>query len=162
MEEPQILPPLVQSILKNVDFEDDKLTSLVDQLQKEPEDGKLYYELGHMMQMRGKKVAALDAYNEALRLRKGYYLAHFGLATLYSSIGKAKHAIREYIRAVSLKPDFVEAVYNLAACYESIHEWAKAAEAWKTYVSLEKNPVWISEAKQNLDRCKAMLAQKGS
>ena len=67
-----------------------------------------------MLARQGQPEAALNEFQEALRLNPDYVIAHYNLGIFYGVNGRIDEAIREFQAAVRIQPDFTNAQINLA------------------------------------------------
>lgn len=74
--------------------------------------------LGIILDDQGQTGAAIDQYQEALRLKPDYALAHINLGTALSQKNEADAAIDQYQEALRLNPNFALAHYDLGVALE--------------------------------------------
>lgn len=122
-------------------------------IEKEPENPMHHYQLGRAYLAKGKKLAALEEYQAALKINRNFAPAHSGIGMIYASVGKVNLAIKEYSKALRCNSASLDTLYNLALCYEQSRIFSKAVRFWQSYVEKEKDPVWIEDAKTHLRTC---------
>ncbi len=82
-------------------------------LRKYPADFTAHYNLGSVLQSRGKLEEAINHYQLALRTRPNNPVAHNALGSALQELGRLEEAIRHYRQAVQLKAEYAAAHYNL-------------------------------------------------
>jgi tetratricopeptide (TPR) repeat protein len=82
-----------------------------------PQDPQAHYALGEKYESLGQMQAAIQQYNEALKLKPDDAKGLYRLARVMGEIGKSDQAIETIKKALKLNPNFPEARSLLAAAY---------------------------------------------
>jgi len=77
----------------------------------------IYYNLGLALQDKGYQNAAIQEYQEAIRINPNHTKAHNNLGIAFASKGNLDAAIREYQVALLLNPNYADAHYNLGRAF---------------------------------------------
>ena len=91
----------------------DAIKKLKDAVEKNPEDGQAYLELGNAWLKELNGTEALDAFQKATRLQPDCAEAYFGLAKSFDALQRYEEMLDAFKEACWLKPDWPEAHYNL-------------------------------------------------
>jgi protein O-GlcNAc transferase len=95
--------------------------------------GALHYS-GVLAHQRGQH--AIAAYEESLRLRPNYAIAHFNLGTALEGTGEVDEAITHYRQAIVLRPDYAEAFANLGNALVKTERFDEAIAAYRQAIAL--------------------------
>ncbi len=80
---------------------------------------------------------AIEAYTNAIHLKRDYVEAYVSLGISYYKIEKYAEAVEAYKKAIEINPG-IESVYNkLGAAYIILGEYSKALEAYKKAIALD-------------------------
>lgn len=90
--------------------------------------------LGMAYKMSGQTAKAIDAYQQAIRIKPDFAEAWFGLGNTYVEIKQAAKAINAYQQSIHIKPDDAEAWYNLGVCLHESGQLTEAIEAYQQVV----------------------------
>jgi tetratricopeptide (TPR) repeat protein len=90
---------------------------------------------------------AIEEYQQAVKIKPDWALAHNNLGLAYAKAQQLESAIREYNEAIKLDPKIAEAYYNLASIYYDRRAFPQAILHYKK--ALEINPR-LAEAHHNL------------
>ena len=96
-----------------------------------PDNADAQNNLGQRYQQRGEFPKAIEAYQEAIRMRPNFYSAYNNLAVCYGQLKMYREAEEALRKCIALKPDDFYAMNNLAVmCIETgrIDEGARFAE----------------------------------
>lgn len=96
-----------------------------------------YHNLGILLKRDNRFAEAIDAYQEAIRLRPNYESAWYNLALTYRAQEKSQAAISAYEKALNINPQAVKSMYNLAAIYSEEKQEGKAADLWKRIIAID-------------------------
>jgi Flp pilus assembly protein TadD len=107
-------------------------------LEKYPADFLAHYNLGALLQMRGKYEDAASAYRAALQAEPKNVTAHNSLATLLFLRGDVPAAIAEFRLTLQLDPHYLNARYNLARALAVSGDLSTAREEYLRF--LEEKP----------------------
>lgn len=86
--------------------------------------GNKAYSLGHYQK-------AIEAYEQALRLKPEYFWIWYNLGLAYSSLGNYDKAISALRKAIRLAPNFADAWYSLGNVYGGFRQYHQAISAYK-------------------------------
>ncbi|MDH4225845.1 MAG: tetratricopeptide repeat protein [Deltaproteobacteria bacterium] len=105
---------------------------------KDPEDGKVFFNLGRIAYGENKGEESLTHYRKALELTQGNFPeAHLNMGLVYNSLGKYKKAVESYRTAIRQNPRYGLAWYNLGISYEDQKLWKQARKALSAAVKNE-------------------------
>jgi CHAT domain-containing protein len=108
---------------------------------------------------------AIARFERVREMRPGDRDALLGLATAYYQRGRSSERKRAedfglaadtLLRLTAAHPDDSVALFNLALIYEQLQLRSQAVETWKRFLSVEKDPAWKEEGRQNLARIEAL------
>jgi tetratricopeptide (TPR) repeat protein len=101
---------------RNADYRT-RLALAVDNVEKTPESPRAHVELGDAWLELGRTPAAMEAYEEALRMQPDLFTGHNGLGMALVRAGRLPESITEFHAALALKADEADTHYNLAQAY---------------------------------------------
>ena len=108
-------------------------------LQKNPNDGDAYYNLGWTYEKLEKFEKAIDNYNKALELNSNDPAAiYYNLGLIYGKLGNYNKAIENYNKALELNSNDANIYDGLGLTYINIRNYNEAIEILKK--ALELNP----------------------
>ncbi len=96
------------------------------------------YNLGNALLKQGNARAALDCFEEAVRLKPDFPLAQNNLGATLAAQGRNEEALFHYREALLYKPDFSEALIGLGTVLRSLGRFAEAAQFSRR--ALQANP----------------------
>jgi tetratricopeptide (TPR) repeat protein len=99
--------------------------------QAEPDTGLAWSCLGNAYGNLGRHREAIEAYQEALRLKPDHANAWNNIGVAYGKLGRYREAIAAYREALRLKPGYANAWFNLAVAYANSGNRSAALEAVK-------------------------------
>ena len=103
-------------------------------LEKYPADFLAHYNLGALLQMRGKYAEAAAVYEAALKAEPRNATAHNSLATDLLMEDKVAAAIKEFQLTLQLDPSYVNAHYNLARALAVSGDLGSARDEYKLFL----------------------------
>lgn len=106
-------------------------------LQKYPGDFLAEYNLGALLQSRGRLPDAETAYRAALRSEPGNATAHNSLGSLLLQRDQPAQALPEFEAAIAQNPDYFNAHFNLARVLGSFGKWSEAEREYRTVLRLQ-------------------------
>ena len=95
----------------------------------------------------GEYQKAIDAYQEAIRLKPNHAKAWYNLGVNYGDLGEYQKAIDAYREAIRLQPDDAKAWSNLGVHYGDLGEYQKAIDAFREAIRLQPD---LADAWNNL------------
>jgi tetratricopeptide (TPR) repeat protein len=98
--------------------------------------------------------AAIEAYQQALKLDSGNASLHYNLGFALAGTGQPERARLELLKAIQIDPNIAPAHYRLGLLYQGSGQIAMAEKAFKTAIAID--PQFV-EAERNL----AALSAKG-
>jgi protein O-GlcNAc transferase len=119
--------------LSQVPQVDPGLAELRARLQANPNDARLYFELGNLLLERGQAPDALPAFERAATLAPKVAAAHFGLGGVCYTLGHFDAAADAYRRAMELDADAPTA-NNLGNALARAERFEEAADAYRTAI----------------------------
>jgi tetratricopeptide (TPR) repeat protein len=169
----QIDPGNIQAIalligLKYKDNHAGAETFIQQQIKKAPDDPRLYYLLGGLLETQKKEDEALKAYNKAQELAPENVDALLASAKLLGKMGRNKEAMERFSKMVEKDPKSIPGNMGIAAIYESEGEHVKAMEQYTKVLAIKEdfapaanNAAWLIASQPGGDLGKAlMLAMK--
>ena len=103
--------------------------------------------LGAILSATGRKSAAVEANQTAVKLSPKYSEAHSNLGITLQELGRLGEAEKSYAQALALKPDFAEAHYNLSATLQELGRLNEAEASGRQAITLKPD---YAEAHSNL------------
>jgi Flp pilus assembly protein TadD len=103
----------------------------------EPPNALAWSSFGFAYANLGRHREAIEAYQEALRLKPDYAEAWCNLGAAYQKIDRSKNAIEAYREALRLKPDNAVTWYNLGGAYGKMGSHREAIEAFREALRLK-------------------------
>jgi superkiller protein 3 len=103
----------------------------------DPQAVDLYVERGDLLGLAGKKVLALETYEEALKLFPQSAALWNKLGLLLDESGKITQAQRAYQQAVEAQPEFAMAWNNLGVCHFLKNNFQEALICFQKAVELD-------------------------
>jgi tetratricopeptide (TPR) repeat protein/DNA-binding transcriptional ArsR family regulator len=86
--------------------------------------------LGHLIE-------AVEAYEEAARLKPDFAEVHYTLGVTYRALGRHGEALRSHLEAIRVKPDYAKAHHGLGVLYEELDRYEEAVEEFREATRLE-------------------------
>lgn len=129
--------------------ETDKALALAAEVEKKAPD-RAYVNVvkGDVLYSQGKKEAAIAEYNKAVKKQAG---EPFQKAVAFNQLGRVQanqgnydSARKLYDQAVEINPYYIEATSNKGVTYEKEGDWAKALEAFKAALAVNKNDTYAA------------------
>ncbi len=102
-------------------------------------DFEAHYNLGAILQMRGKTADAAAEYAVAQRLRPGDGTVENALGGALLAEGKIPEAIQHLISAALARPDYFDARYNLGLAFAAQQDFVRATTEFRAAVALNPN-----------------------
>lgn len=125
-------------------------------IQKDPSDFESRYNLGAVLQSRGKLQEATEQYEAALRIRPEDATVNNALGTAFIAAGHPDRALSYLRRAEELRADYFDAHYNLGNALASTGDFHGAEEQFAAAVRLRPDD---ADAHANLGSAYAELGQ---
>ncbi len=95
----------------------------------------------------GEYVQAVEAFQQAIRLRPDVASFYDNLGAAYHALGKYRKAIEQHQRAIRISPRFAKAYNNLGMALFELGEYDRARQAYEAALSLQPN---FADALSNL------------
>lgn len=130
-------------------FDEDNVENIIDcynnLVELEPQNARIYYELGHLYMRLDDKFSTVNAFKRAVEIDDENPFYHNSLAYAYICLEDYNSAVEEYKRAIMLNPndEWTSIVYQaLGSIYYEIKDNTDAAiNAYQTALALDKNNV---------------------
>lgn len=103
--------------------------------------------LGNIVDRRGERGGAREAYVRALELDPDQPEARFNLANLHAETGELELALAEYRRVARGAPGFADVHFNLAMALLSVGAVAQARNHLSRYLELDDESAWADRAR---------------
>jgi tetratricopeptide (TPR) repeat protein len=117
-----------------------------------PHFPEAYFNLGNVLRIVGKPLAAEELYRMAATQEPGMESAWYNLADIQEERGQIKEAIASLKCALQACPNYADAHFNLALCFEKIGQEREAGRHWVAYLKLDPSSQWAEIAKRRLSR----------
>ncbi len=124
-------------------------------IQKDPADFEAHYNLGAMLQFRGRLEDAISEYESALRLRPEDGAANNALGAAFVAEGHPEQAVRYFQTTLQASPNDFDANYNLGIALAQQQDFQKALPQFRIALKLQPKDASVEA---NLG---AVLAQLG-
>jgi Flp pilus assembly protein TadD len=108
-------------------------------LEKYPEDFLAHYNLGALLQARGKVAEAISSYSDALRIEPSSATARNSMAAALLMEDRVPEAIRELRAALHTDPEYLNARYNLAHALAAKGDLEEAAAEYRIFLKEKPN-----------------------
>jgi tetratricopeptide (TPR) repeat protein len=125
-------------------------------IDNDPNDFESHYNLGAVLQSRGKLDEAIEQYNAALGIRPQDATVNNALGAAFLSEGHPDQAISYLRTAEQLRPEYFDAHYNLGNALASAGDFRAAEDQFATAVRLKPDD---ADAHANLGSAYAELGQ---
>jgi len=104
----------------------------------EIEDAEALFSLGVTYGVgRQDPAKALEAFQEAIRLKPGYAEAHNNKGVVLSKLNRWEEALEAFEEAIRLKPGYADAHYNKGVALGKLNQWEEALEAYEEVIRLK-------------------------
>lgn len=100
-----------------------------------------WFILGYSYGEAGLYKEAIEACNQAIRIKLDYADAHNNLGIAYNGLGMHREAIEAYKQAIRIKPDLAMAHNNLGLAYGDLGMYKEEIEAFKQAIKINPNYV---------------------
>ncbi len=121
---------------------DDAEINYLKALKIQPSFWEASYNLGLLLQERGKIHEAMKFYNAAIESNPALYLAYYNLGNAYREMEMFSDAILYYSKAIDAKKDFSDAYYNLGVVYEHLFDFENALLNYEYTLKYEPNHIY--------------------
>ena len=129
-----------------------KIRALEEILAKEPENRKVWVELGHTYFDSDKPMKAIEAYDKALEMDGDDPDVLTDQGIMYRRFGWFDKAIDNFNKANALNPDHPQSLYNLGIVYrDGLQDTDKAKEAWTRYLQVVPSGPGADKVRTMLD-----------
>jgi tetratricopeptide (TPR) repeat protein len=91
-----------------------------------------HYNLGLSLAALGKQQEAINAFNEAIKIKPDYWEAHYNLGLAYSKLERYTEAVIAFKKALDNNADYAPAQYNLGLVYFLMDDNKNFAEVMNT------------------------------
>ena len=120
---------------KNANVDKNALKKQFEQVDKEflanqklEEGVKLHYD--------NKYQAAIDKYNEALKLKPNFDMIYLNRGVAYAELAQYERAIEDYNKVIELNPKFFGVYYNLGITYYDLKDYNRAIQNYTKAIEL--------------------------
>ncbi len=144
-------PPYKEDYYLNKALTSDKVRTLLEHVQRHPEDADACFNFGITLAQLGLVDKALVEIRRFVSLKPEDRDGHYLLANLLADQGFDDEAIREFERAIEIDPEFLEAYYYLAVHYCSLQDWERAQKLFLHMVDAGTENELVEEARHQLE-----------
>ena len=159
---PLVAPPSSDSIAKRAEGDrlrqagklDEASTAYERALAADPGNLEIHVELGDAYFSQRRYADAARIFRAAVTKDAGYALAWYNLAHAESRAGEHGAAVRAYREYIRLRPSDPDPFYGLGQTYKSMGDTKSAADAFRTYLQMERRPEsqrWVDKARRELE-----------
>ena len=106
-------------------------------LNSHPDDAPAWFWLGFTLNLKGDNTAAVNAMEQAKRLKPSEFSAYYYLATLYQDAGNHTEALKNYQKALELSPRNALLWYQAASLYARLDRKNDALNALSKALELD-------------------------
>lgn len=99
---------------------DEARAFLLQAIAKNPENYKLYYNLGCLYLKEKKYFFAIDYFKRSLKYKKDFAYSYYNIGCAYLGLEDYKKARSYFLKAIAKKPDVKDFFINLAYCYKKL------------------------------------------
>jgi tetratricopeptide (TPR) repeat protein len=107
--------------------------------------------LGNLLERRGERGAAREAYEQALARDPDQPEARYNLANVHADAGELELALAEYRRVAAQAPGFADVHFNLGLALLGVGAVAQARTHLRAYLDLDEAGDWAARARTLLD-----------
>ncbi len=108
----------------------------IDILQKNPHDGRTWYNLGIALETESKPMEAEEAYLAALTFKPNLADAAINLGILYTKEGRSDEAMKMFKQAIIVRPDYFKGHFNLAVAFQNAGKFSEAEASYRKTLAL--------------------------
>lgn len=123
------------TILRTLVFHDPIIFS-IDILQKNPHDGRTWYNLGIALEAKSKPMEAEEAYVTALMFKPNLADAAINLGILYTKEGRSDEAMKMFEKATVIRPDYFKGHFNLGVALQNAGKFLEAETSYRKTLAL--------------------------
>ncbi len=113
------------------------LAYFVEVVQRNPDHGLSYFQIGYCLSRLGKYKEAIDSYQQAIRIQPKDGETYNNLCSAYGKIGRFDEAVESCGEAIRLNPDLAEAHNNLGWAYRMTGHYREAIQSCKEAIRLK-------------------------
>ena len=119
-----------RSIANIVDRTDDELGS------------RAWFSVGYLHMEESRPYEAIDAYDEAIRLKQDYAAAYNNRGVAKNRLERHEEAIADYDEAIRLKPDYAAAYNNRGGTKNRLERYEEAVADFDQAIRLKPDLIW--------------------
>lgn len=123
------------TMLRTFVFQDAVIFS-IDILQKNPNNGRTWYNLGIALETESKPMEAEEAYLAALKVKPNLADAAINLGILYTKEGRTDEAMKMFEQATIIRPDYFKGHFNLGVALQNAGKFSEAEVAYRNTLEL--------------------------
>jgi tetratricopeptide (TPR) repeat protein len=128
----------------------------------DPRDPAPGLNLGNLLRIQHRAVAAEAAYRWAVKADPNFAPAWHNLADLLDEQGRLAEAVDCEKRALDADPQYTDAMFNMALYLQRFAKHAEAASWWRRYLEHDRKSPWAERAKRALKYCEMEMANAAS
>lgn len=136
---------LVQALIRDATGDADRAIALFRQYQQAaPNDVEAYGLLADTLGKAGRKQEAEETFQQAIRLRPGYWPTYQRLGVFYLNERQFEKSEHSFLTAIGIAPDSPALHYNLGALYFERSQWAEARVEFEKSLKIRPNALGYS------------------
>jgi serine/threonine-protein kinase len=136
---------LVQALIRDATGDADRSIALFRQyLQAEPEDVEAYGLLADMLNRAGRTKEAEETFQQAIRLRPGYWPTYQRLGVFYLNHRQFEKSAHSFLTGIGIAPEIPALHYNLGALYFMQNRWSDAGVEFQKSLAIRPNALAYS------------------
>lgn len=134
------------TVLRTFVFQDAVIFN-IDTLQKNPEDGRTWYNLATALESHKRPMEAEEAYIKALNVKPDFADAAINLGILFLKEGRTDEGMTMLKHATVIRPDYFKGYFNLGVAHQNAKNFSESEAMYRKTVELFPD---YPEARKNL------------
>lgn len=135
----------------------EKLGELQAWVEAHPQDSEARISLANFYYDMGRYDAAIQWYEEVLKLQPSTVNVRTDLATAYLYTGNPIKAVELYKQSLEIEPDHAQTLQNIGVAYFSTGNFSEAIENWEKLLEAHPNYPHREEIKKQIENARAQI-----